>query len=301
VLVIGADGFIGRRLCPWLRSKGHSVVETTRQRECLDDKRIYLDLLDQEDFVPPKDVRHAFVLAAVTDYEQCEQSPEAEQVNMDAVPKIIGKLLDSGIFTVFSSSVVVFGGVEAYPDEDAPHHPTIAYGRQKSEGEKIITGIAAAKKAMARLAIVRITKSFDCQTRPVPQWLENWRVGKSVSPFMDLFFAPMTLEYICAGLNGVVERGQGGVYHLSGAESLDYADFCRRLAVRLSIPEGLVTPVRSEDAGVRLFFRPKNGAAISMRKTTKALGIRPQPVAEVIERLAAEIGDNIDCVPGVCQ
>lgn len=283
-LVVGGDSLVGGEVIRALRHRGHPVTATTRRAETAGEDRVYLDFAQAGSFNVPARVDYAFVIAAATNYDRCENDPLAQRVNVELIPQFVGTLLERGLFVTFISTNSVFGGEVPWPGEDDPHAPGIAYSRQKSEGETAIRALARENNATDRVSIVRLTKILDPTTPPLPAWTAAWQRGEPVQPFADLIFAPLSLRFAGESLATIGELRIAGNLHLSGAENVSYADFARALSARLGVDPSLVVPTTAVEKGVRILFKPAF-SGIGMMKTTELTGIAPQPLASVIDDL----------------
>lgn len=111
VMVVGADGFIGKALADLAEELGHTVIRTTRRGAAMDfgdltwppRQPVYCDLARPPADLPPADV--AFLCAAVADYRKCEGSAQAWRVNVDGAITVGKILMRKGTFVVYLSSV----------------------------------------------------------------------------------------------------------------------------------------------------------------------------------------------------
>lgn len=289
-LVVGGDSLVGGGLYSALQRRGHRAFASTRRHDTLDAQRVYLDFENETPFRVPPGVQYAFLLAAATNYDRCEKDPLAHRINVDLIPRLIASLLEQGLFVTFISTNSVFGGERPWPREDEPHTPGIAYARQKAEGEKVIREAAQGLSAQDRLNIVRLTKILDRHTSPLPTWFSAWERGEVVQPFSDLIFAPMSVRFVGEALATIGERRIPGNLHLSGAENVTYVDLANALAERLKVDPALISPTTAVERGVNIPFKPRY-SGLGMRRTTKLIGIVPQPLAEVADDLLAEHSD----------
>ena len=85
-------------------------------------------------------------------------------------------------------------------------------------------------------------------------------------------------------LLAVAEAKGSGVFHLSGAEEMTYADFARRLASCSGADVNLVRPISSADVSASDFFRPEH-PALGMKRTSKLLGITPEPAVHLLKQI----------------
>lgn len=288
-LVIGGDSLVGGGLVGALSRRNRRVLASTRRRETLNPLRVYLDFENANSLQAPKEVDYAFVVAAATNYERCENDPLAKVVNVELIPRAVASLLQQGLFVTFISTNSVFGGARPWPQEDDPQAPGIAYARQKSEGEAAIREAAERLGASERLNIVRLTKIMNAGVSPVPTWIAAWERGMTVEPFSDLIFAPISVAFVGEALAQIGEKRVAGNLHLSGAENVSYVDFAHTLAQRLGVDPKLIQPTTAVAKGVNIAFKPRF-SGLSMSRTTQLTGIQPQTLNHLVEDLAADLG-----------
>jgi dTDP-4-dehydrorhamnose reductase len=289
-LVVGGDSLVGAELFRVLESRGHAAYGSTRRRETVAGRRVFLDFESSAPFRAPEGVGYAFLVGAATNYERCETDPAAWRINVESIPRLAAALLEQGVFVTFISTNSVFGGERPWPQEDDAHAPGIAYARHKAEGEKAIRAAAAALNASDRLNIVRLTKILGPQTSPLPNWFAAWKRGEAVQPFTDLVFAPMSVRFAAESLTTIGEKRIPGNLHLSGAENVTYLDFANCLADKSGIDRRLIAPTTATERGVNILFKPRY-SGIGMRRTTELTGLAPQPLAYVVDDLVAMRGE----------
>lgn len=288
-LVVGGDSLVGGGLYRALQRRGHPAYASTRRKDTVGGARVFLDFESESPPAVPPDVGYACVVAAATNYERCEKDPLAYKINVELIPRMIAALLEQGIFVTFISTNSVFGGERAWPNEDDPHAPGIAYARQKDEAERVIREAARRLQAEARLSVVRLTKILDKDTSPLPAWRASWKRGEAVQPFADLIFAPMSVRFVGESLATLGEKRVPGNLHLSGADNVTYVDLAQALARRFGFSESLIAPTTALERGVHIPFKPRY-SGLGMHRTSEATGVQPQPLASVVDDIARELG-----------
>jgi dTDP-4-dehydrorhamnose reductase len=288
-LVVGGDSLVGGGVVRALNRRGHAAFASTRRKATVGGQRVFLDFESETPPQLPSEIGYAFVIAAATNYDRCEKDPLAYRINVEFIPRTIASLLERGIFVTFISTNSVFGGERPWPNEDDPHAPGIAYARQKDEAEKAIQAAARRLEAEGRLNVVRLTKILDKDTSPLPSWLGAWKRGEVVQPFADLIFAPMSVRFVGEALATIGEKRIPGNLHLSGADNVTYVDLANAFAQRFKVPPGQIVPTTSVEKGVNIPFKPRY-SGLGMRRTGELSGLAPQPLADVLNDIAAELG-----------
>jgi dTDP-4-dehydrorhamnose reductase len=286
-LVVGGDGLIGRRLAIDAKRFVSSVVISSR-RPHRHSGHVFADLATgdiQALTATVPDV--AFLCAAMTNMQACQEKPELSyRVNVTETVHLAAQLVKQGAFVVFLSSNTVFNGYVERPNEDEPHSPVTEYGLQKSQAEQRLLTIPGANE---HIAIVRLSKVMSPDAGIASEFLRRLRACESFPAFTDLSMAPISLSYAAIGLLQVASRKLPGLFHLSGAEELSYAEFAFRLAGHISAKADLVKAVSSRSALVNVIFSPKF-PALGMKRTRKLLCIEPEPLSQVLENLVQNPG-----------
>lgn len=284
-LVVGADGFIGAGLSAFLDGIGASVTRTSRRKERVNSKCIFLDLADEETFdvVESGNYACAFLCSGITAIALCEAEPERTyRINVTNTLNLAKRLSAAGTKIIFLSSNTVFDGETAWPEESAEYSPCIEYGRQKAavERELMSSGEVA-------VAIVRLSKVLTPASGMTAEFFGKLAAGEPCRAFDDLRMSPVSLEYVTNALMVVASSKLSGIFHLSGFEEMSYADFACRLATHIGADPALVRPVSSVAAQATVLFRPRH-PALGMRRTRELLVIEPEPIAHLMSALVGQ-------------
>jgi dTDP-4-dehydrorhamnose reductase len=277
-LVVGGDGLIGRALVRRLEADGRAVLATTRRRGCAGPGRPHLELAqDPANWTLPRPVSVAFLLAAAANQLSCCADPSASRrINVDHTAALARRLVSLGAFVVFTSTNLVFDGEQArYPTCAAPH-PTSEYGRQKAEAEQALLALGAGA------AVVRLTKVLAAEMPLIGGWVEALKAGRPVEAFTDLVCAPMPVAFVAEALARIGAQRKGGLFHLSGADEVSYADLARSLARRLGVDDALVKPTTSTAAGVKLQSLPKH-SSLNAQEVAESFALSPPRLDAVVE------------------
>ena len=286
-LVVGGDGLIGQGLVGALRNNGLPVRHTTRRLPGNAAGAIHLDLaspagdLDVDPCV-------AFLCAAVTSTKACADDPQGtRKINVDNTARLAERLLRSGTRVVFLSTNAVFDGTRAYERPDAQVCPKVEYGRQKADAERMILGMGLGA------AVVRLTKVVSGSTPLVSAWASALRNGRAIQPFSDLPVCPLSLGHAVEAMLAIAQAELDGVFHLSGARDITYAEFALALAQSIGADPRLIQPIPHAQSGAALSYTPVH-TTLDMEESHRRVGLLPQSLAEVISSLAGQSASGKD-------
>ena len=248
VLVVGADGLIGRSLAQRLEAVNCRVVATSRRS----DGGEFLDLAQGvESWIVPKGISLAYLCAAETSMVRCERFPaQTFKVNVSSAILLARKLVDAGVKVVFLSSNRVFDGTTPFVKADACHAPCTEYGRQKAEVETRLLEMGP------NAVIVRLTKVLDAHSGLIATWREALGRGGAVTPFHDMVMAPVPLQAAVEALAVIGLSGGGGIYQASADRDISYEQAARRVAQRIGADPYLIRPIASRDSTVAMEHLP---------------------------------------------
>ena len=270
VLVIGADGQIGRALVAGLAARGHAALGTTRRRERAGPERLHLDLEDGlQDWRPPEPVAAAVLAAAITKLDACERDPSATaRVNVEANLALADRLAALGTYVIFLSTNQVFDGTRPHRLASEPTSPRTQYGRQKAEVERRLL------QAHPTAAVLRLTKVVTPGLALLNGWVEALRSKAPIRPFRDVMTAPVPVSLVVEAVARMVEQRPAGVMQVSGPRDVAYADVALHIARRVGADEALVQPHDSSDAGLPAMFAPRH-TTLDTTRLQQELGLIP--------------------------
>jgi dTDP-4-dehydrorhamnose reductase len=246
-LIVGVDSLIGAALADALIARGTGVVGTTRRaRSGAPGSRMVLDLAAPDAGaaqLPRVDV--AIVCAAMARFVDCREQPElARRVNVSAPAALAARLVANGTRVVLLSTSAVFDCRSPRVPADRPTSPATAYGALKAEAEAAILALGP------HGCVLRLTKVITPAMPLFVAWIGALRKNERIEAFDDLRFSPIAVCDVLTALLAVLADGGGGIYQVSGAHDISYADAARHLARRSGVSPDLVRAVRAVDRGV---------------------------------------------------
>lgn len=276
-LVIGADGLIGRALVERLARAGNSVLETTRRRNTLSERRVFLDLA--EDILGwslPCPVPVAYLCAAVTSLDWCRRNPtQSAAVNVHHTVALAKTLVANGTFVVFPSTNLVYDGSVPFCRADEQVCPQTEYGRQKAEAERQLLAMGDL------ISVVRFTKVIG-SNRPLKGWMQALQNNEVIHLFSDMVMAPVPYSFAVGVLCRIAEMRLPGIVQVSGPKDVTYEQVARHIAQRINADPELVQPIRSRASGLQLEATPSHTTLDTTRLRTD-LGMEPPDVWSAVD------------------
>jgi len=281
VLIIGADGTVGRGLIRHLTDQGHSITGTTRRRETAGGNRVVFDLAADPSSWPalPK-VDAAVICAAVPGFAPCRKDPLATaRVNVDAPGVLAEKFAGTKTHLIFLSSNAVFDGAVPFTPHDRPPCPLTEYGRQKARAEDVVLNSGA------DVTVLRLARVLSGATPVFSTWWESLKAGRNVSAFTDSYRAPVTVEYVSTLISKILEKRSLGIHHASGDEDISYFDITEIFTQTMAADPGLVTAMEAAaEAPGREDLSPHT--TLSMERESIEFGLNAPSSRNSVEQAA---------------
>ena len=291
ILIIGANGFTGRRILDNLSADdacevvGYSFHPDIRPEG--NHTFVQLDINDYPavevlfDHVCPDVVVNCSALS-VPDY--CEQHrEEAYATNVAAVENLAHCCEHQGSRFIHLSTDFVFDGKSdrLYTEEDLPA-PLNYYGVTKYQGEQAVAKICRSY-AIARVVVV-YGKALPGQHGNILQLVKNrLEAGQEIRVVSDQYRTPTWVADVADGVERLMNTGNTGIYHICGAEHLSIAEIAYRVADYFGLDRSLIRPVTTEEMK-EATPRPRN-SGLSIGKAKRELGYRPHTLEEGLKEM----------------
>lgn len=291
LMVTGASGSLGHWICRMAISEW-SVwgIHWQHQPDISGIKAVQADLTDAQELkklffaIKPHAVIHA---AAASQPALCEADPRSTfGINVD-VPELLAALCaEKGIPYIFTSTDLVFNGLNAPYDERSPVSPVNAYGRQKAQAE------AAILKRYPEALVCRMPLMFGLGPRVSGnfslQMLSAIKKGRTIRLFTDEFRTPVDFKSAAMGLLKMLGRSQG-LLHLGGRSRISRFELGLLMARQMDIATSMLEPV-SIDALAFAVVRPPDCTMKS--NAAYALGYDPLPLPEAVQQFVDQFNMN---------
>ncbi|MBD2137313.1 NAD(P)-dependent oxidoreductase [Anabaena sp. FACHB-1237] len=288
LLVTGVSGFLGWHLCQIINREeweiygtyAHKLIDICGTKIIKNDLTNLAQLTTLFQEIQPDAVIH---LAAKSQPNYCQLNrEESYKINVTASCNIAGLCADNSIPLVFTSTDLVFDGLNPPYQETDKVSPVNIYGEQKVAAEIGILNIYPSA------TICRMPLMFGNQTPTaksfIQPFIEILKNGQELNLFTDEFRTPVSANTAAKGLLLALEKVQG-IIHLGGKERISRYDFGKILVEVLQLPgDKLKSCLQSE---VKMAApRPKDVSLHSEKAFN--LGYEPLSIREELEIFVKE-------------
>jgi dTDP-4-dehydrorhamnose reductase len=288
LLVTGASGFLGWNICKLVKDRWDTYgTVCSHPVEIGGVHIIKTDLTDSGGLnklfrsVSPDAVIHT---AALSNPNYCQTNrEEAHRINVDASIHIAGLCAEYDIPCVFTSSDLVFDGLNAPYREEDPACPINVYGEQKVLAEEGML------KRYPDTAVCRMPLMFGVPApsagsfiQPMMKAMEERR---ELRLFTDEFRNPISAGTAVHGLLLALEKVKG-IVHLGGVERVSRYDFGRLLAEVTGHHDARLIPCLQNEMKMAA-PRPPDITLESSK--AYALGFRPLQLREELRRILGKV------------
>ncbi len=288
LLVVGAEGLIGRRLLARALREGRAALGTARRAG--PEGLFPLDLADRGAIgtalaaVPAAGPLRAVFCAGESRIERCAADPAGtRRVNVGGTLRLAREVAARGGSSAFLSSDHVFDGRRGrYREEDAPR-PLTEYGRQKLEAEQALLGEVPGSLV---LRLSRVVADEPAGRHLFAEWLADARRGEPLRCVAGQVFSPTFVGDVAAGVLAALDRGLAGLWHLAAPEA-----FARDALARLFLRRlGLAVPVETLPPEAFGFREPRpRDTSLDGGRLAAAAGLSFTPMPEVLDALRRRI------------
>lgn len=286
ILIIGANGFTGRRMLNDYSAKTtYNVTGSSLRDDILPGGNYHFIPTDIRDAaavntlfeaVQPDAVINTSALS-VPDY--CEtHHKEAFATNVTAVENLASACQKRGCRFIHLSTDFVFSGDtdSLYTETDMPA-PVNYYGVTKLEAEKRIPA-RCSNYAIVRVVVV-YGKALAGQHGNILQLVANrLRNGQEIRVVSDQWRTPTYVGDIADGVEQLIRHNSNGIYHICGSECLTIADIAYRVADYLNLDSSLIRPVTTKEMQ-EATPRPRF-SGLSIEKARQELDYTPHTLEE---------------------
>ncbi|MCH2225077.1 MAG: SDR family oxidoreductase [Crocinitomicaceae bacterium] len=291
ILITGSNGLLGQKIVDYCLAKGISFIATSkgenRNTKCPVECYNKLDITKEEEvrnvltFCMPTHVIHT---AAMTNVDQCEEDQKlCELINVTATKYLVKACnLIKAHFQLLSTDFVFDGEKGNYKEEDAVN-PLSAYAQSKVDAEKIVNEIAKSGFSIVRTIIV-YGKGEQLSRSNIVLWAKSaLEKGGPLNIVDDQFRAPTFAEDLAAGCMLIIEKGEQGVFHISGPETVSIFELVTRIGAHFGYSTENLNKISSATLNQAAKRPPKTGFDLS--KAYLKLNYQPRTIEESLDLL----------------
>lgn len=284
LLLTGASGFLGWNICREAY-KSWEIFGTvfTHPVKIKGVKIIQIDLTRFREFeklfkeIGPDAVIHT---AALSSPDYCQQNKAGtRKINVDTPVNIAGLCADNNIPFVFTSSDLVFDGLNAPYKEGDPVCPVNLYGEQKVRAEEGII------KRYPGAAVCRMPLMFGDPGPAASSFFQTmvtaFREGRELRLFEDEYRTPVSGKTAAQGLFIAMGKMKGLV-HLGGTERISRYNFGLLMMSVLGTRNARIIRCRQKDITTAA-TRPPDISLDSSK--AYSMGFKPLPLKDQLEEL----------------
>jgi dTDP-4-dehydrorhamnose reductase len=290
LLITGASGLLGSKLCELAIKKNHEVYSAYSQHKPLTGKPIQLDVSNRNDVettfkrIKPEAVVHA---AALTDVDTCELEKElAWKINVEGTRNIAELCGRNQVSLLYVSTDYVFDGEKGmYKETDKPA-PINYYGFTKLKGEEAVKDLTN-KSCIARSSVIYGSTPASGKINFAFWLLDKLKKKEKVAIVTDQWNSPTLNVNLANMILEVLERKLSITLHLAGATRISRYEFAKCIAETFSLDVNLITPALSKDIPW-IAKRPKD-SSINVDKTCQTLRNKPLQILEALEEMKKEM------------
>jgi dTDP-4-dehydrorhamnose reductase len=288
LLITGASGLLGTKLCEIALRKNHEVYSAYSQHRPLYGTPVKLDILDLKaeqqilDKIKPQGVVHA---AALTDVDKCEMEKElAWKINVEATTNLAQLCKEHGAFLVYVSTDYVFDGEKGtYKEMDDPA-PINHYGLTKLKGEEAVQTLN--KYCIARGSVIYGSTPATGKTNFALWLLDKLRKKEEVKIITDQWNSPTLNVSMAEMILQILEKRVNGIFHLAGATRLSRYEFAEHLAETFNLDPKYIKPVQTEH--IKWIAKRPKDSSLDVNKAKRTLAIKPLEIREALEIMKKE-------------
>jgi|TARA_B110000908_G_scaffold158747_1_gene200219 dTDP-4-dehydrorhamnose reductase len=252
ILVTGGSGLLGVKLVSVLKNLGFIVVSHGRSSgvDVICDLTFQSETQDMLDTVEPDVIIN---LAALTDVDQCERTPDRAYFSNTKIVGNISKWVKEheGCYLLQISTDQVYNSVGPHVEMD--HILSNYYAFSKYAGE-----LLALQASGGVLRTNFFGKSLLNSRASMSDWvLKNLRSNTPIAVFTDVMFSPLSINTLCKMIILMIKKRQAGLFNLGSSEGMSKADFAFKLAENFGFNGSNMTREKSESKNL-FAYRPKD-------------------------------------------
>jgi dTDP-4-dehydrorhamnose reductase len=249
VLVLGASGLLGTRVCDAFLKSNFEVYATVHSREinsdCVPIKALLSDFAEVKKLLR-QDFEVIVNCAGLTNVDSCELRPEAAWQLNATLPSWLAKLSYNSRSRFIHISTDHFKSELDVPrSEEALIAPVNTYGYSKLGGEGFVLNFNPMASVL-RTNFFGVTESGDHSL--LDYLVDKFRHKQSLIGFVDVNFSPIGVTELARRILEISSIELSGLVNAAGPESITKYDFALAVADKLGASRTLISRGLAADA-----------------------------------------------------
>ncbi|MGB3511809.1 MAG: NAD(P)-dependent oxidoreductase [Microcoleaceae cyanobacterium] len=288
LLITGASGFLGWNICQIAKQEWqiHSTyfahpIEIPGVYSLKVNLRNFQEIKSLFEDIKPEAVIHT---AAISSPNFCQTHPtESYQINVAASNYIAQLCADYQIPCTFTSTDLVFNGLNPPYQESDLVSPVSIYGEQKVLAEQSMLA-RYPKTAICRMPLM-FGLASPTSNSFIQGLIQTLREGKELSLFTDEIRTPVSANTAAKGLLLALEKVEGYL-HLGGKQRISRYEFACLMAEVLQLPQDKLKPCLQKDVKMSA---PRPADVSFDSSLAFGLGYKPLSLREELEMLRGRV------------
>ena len=290
LLVTGASGLLGTRICQLATKQNHEVYSAHSQHRPQFGIPIKLDITDGAALRQVFDKTKLDVVvhsAALSDVDKCEKEKDlAWKINAESASNIAQLCHKHSCFFVYISTDYVFNGEKGNYKETERTAPINHYGLTKLKGEEEVQK-SGAEYCIARASVIYGSNPAAGKVNFALWLLEKLRKKEEAKTVIDQWNSPTFNTNLAEMVLEILERRITGTFHLAGATRLSRYELAQNIAETFNLDKNCLLPTSSKEMQW-LAQRPKD-SSLNVDKAKQTLKNKPLQISEALSKLKMEM------------
>jgi dTDP-4-dehydrorhamnose reductase len=283
ILILGATGFLGMRLTPFLTKLGYSVFTHGNQNKADFNVDITSEI-ETQNLLTTLNPDVIINLIGKTSVEGCESDiNSAYLLNVKSVQNIVSAInkSKSNKFFIHISTDHIYDAELISNESDIKIRNN--YAMTKYAGELAIN--------IENSCVLRTNFVGKCSV-PFKESLSDWVIKNcteksQVNVLDDVYFSPLSVTSLCEYLNLIIIKRTQGTFNIGSKNGLSKADFDFKFAKLMKLDTHNMKRIELADAFFFKASRPRN-MMMDVAKIESTLGRKMPSLVDEIERIAVE-------------
>jgi dTDP-4-dehydrorhamnose reductase len=294
VLVTGANGLLGQKLCELLNQDASiQLIATAKEALKFDAGKAKSDLLDITNAWQAEEIfskyQPNFVIhtAAMTNVDECETEQEkCWEINVTATKHLLHAAAKYKVHFVFISTDFIFNGIQPLLDESAEAAPVNYYGASKLAAENLVKEYTGPWTIARTVLVYGFNKNLSRSN--IVLWVkESLEAKKNIKVVNDQLRTPTLVEDLAMGCYLIIKNKAKGIYHISGDQLLSPFEMAMKVAAFFNLDASLIDESNSIDF-TQTAKRPlKTG--FNINKAMHQLQYNPRSFEESLSLLSTQM------------